>query len=185
MHSTIRVLIAAVILWVPGCALEEAGDPAAAAAEQGGPRADGPRGLSGCFVGGCSAQLCTDSPEAISTCEWRPWYACYRGGTCEAQASGQCGWTPTAELCDCVAEQGGSLEGCEPSPPGDCYVGGCSGQLCSDDPSVISTCEWRPWYVCFRGAHCAAQSTGQCGWTPDAELCACVSEHGGSIPGCS
>ena len=55
-----------------------------------------------CYVGGCSSQLCTDQPGAISTCEWREEYACYRDATCEVQADGNCGWTPTAELQACL-----------------------------------------------------------------------------------
>ena len=59
-----------------------------------------------CFVGGCSGQLCSDHEGAISTCEWRPEYACYQDAdaTCERQPSGQCGWTPTAELNSCLAQ---------------------------------------------------------------------------------
>src|SRR5690606_11183100 len=30
-----------------------------------------------------------------------------------------------------------------------CYVGGCSGQICSDQEGVISTCEWREEYACY------------------------------------
>jgi hypothetical protein len=55
-----------------------------------------------CFVGGCSSQLCTDEPGAISTCEWRDEYACYHTATCERQADGQCGWTDTPELQACL-----------------------------------------------------------------------------------
>jgi hypothetical protein len=32
-----------------------------------------------------------------------------------------------------------------------CVVGGCSGQLCADEP-LASTCEWRPSYACHRDA---------------------------------
>lgn len=56
-----------------------------------------------CFVGGCSGQLCTDQPGAISTCEWREEYACYQTATCERQPDGQCGWTETPELTTCLA----------------------------------------------------------------------------------
>jgi hypothetical protein len=56
-----------------------------------------------CFVGGCSSQMCSDRPDVISTCEWRPQYACYRTATCERQATGQCGWTMTAALQQCLA----------------------------------------------------------------------------------
>lgn len=60
-----------------------------------------PRGR--CYVGGCSAQLCTDDPDAASTCEYRAEYACYRSARCERQANGTCGWTKTDELAACLA----------------------------------------------------------------------------------
>ncbi|MFN0247855.1 MAG: DUF6748 domain-containing protein [Kofleriaceae bacterium] len=56
-----------------------------------------------CFVGGCSGQVCSDDPGAISTCEFRPEYACYQQATCERQTSGQCGWTQTPALEACLA----------------------------------------------------------------------------------
>ncbi len=67
---------------------------------------------SPCYVGGCSGQLCTDSPDIASTCEWRESYACYQNTTCERQVSGQCGWTETAELKACLinAEQKVNIE---------------------------------------------------------------------------
>lgn len=55
-----------------------------------------------CRVGGCSGQLCSDQPDAVSTCEWRPEYACYRTALCERQGDGQCGWTASQELTDCL-----------------------------------------------------------------------------------
>lgn len=65
-------------------------------------------GLSanGCAVAGCSGQLCVSAKEAgdiVTTCEYRSEYACYREATCEPQASGKCGWTPTSELQRCLA----------------------------------------------------------------------------------
>jgi hypothetical protein len=57
----------------------------------------------GCFVGGCSSQICSEDPHAISTCEYRQEYACYKTAACERQASGQCGWTDTAALRMCLA----------------------------------------------------------------------------------
>ena len=64
-----------------------------------------PPAANDCFVGGCSSQICSDREGVISTCEWRPEYACYQDAdaTCERQPSGQCGWTPTAELNACLA----------------------------------------------------------------------------------
>ena len=58
---------------------------------------------SPCYVGGCSNQLCTDNPNMGSTCQWTEAYACYKTAKCERQASGQCGWTMTSALQQCLA----------------------------------------------------------------------------------
>lgn len=59
-----------------------------------------------CYVGGCSSQLCTDTPDAVSTCEYREEYACYQNAICERQSNGACGWTQTQALKACVAGNG-------------------------------------------------------------------------------
>lgn len=67
--------------------------------EPPGPGPDQPA----CVKGGCSGTLCVEEGEdAITTCEWRPEYACYQTATCERQADGACGWTPTPELTACL-----------------------------------------------------------------------------------
>jgi hypothetical protein len=58
----------------------------------------------GCFVGGCSGQVCSEQEGVITTCEFRPEYACYQTATCERQAGGECGWTETPELDACLAD---------------------------------------------------------------------------------
>lgn len=55
-----------------------------------------------CYIGGCSSEVCTDKPGAVSTCIYRDSYACYKGATCERQANGACGWTQTTELKACL-----------------------------------------------------------------------------------
>ena len=64
---------------------------------------------NGCYVGGCSGQICSEDPEALSTCEWREEYACYHEATCEHQVDGQCGWTQTDDLVECLASAGEEL----------------------------------------------------------------------------
>lgn len=54
-----------------------------------------------CFKTGCSSQVCADK-EMITTCEWRPEYACYQKARCERQADGKCGFTRTPELIACL-----------------------------------------------------------------------------------
>ncbi len=59
-----------------------------------------------CARAGCSGQLCAEASEAggiVTTCEFRPEYACYRTARCERQTTGSCGWTPTTELAACLA----------------------------------------------------------------------------------
>lgn len=56
-----------------------------------------------CYTGGCSGQLCSDRQDMVSTCEYREEYACYQTATCERQASGQCGWTETPSLLQCLS----------------------------------------------------------------------------------
>lgn len=61
----------------------------------------------GCAIGGCSAHLCADAETAgdlVSTCEFRPEYACYRSARCERQTDGMCGWTKTEELMRCLSQ---------------------------------------------------------------------------------
>lgn len=62
----------------------------------------GPRCMAPCVKTGCSGQICADQSR-ISTCEFRPEYACYASATCARQADGACGWTQTPELVTCLA----------------------------------------------------------------------------------
>ena len=59
-------------------------------------------------------------------------------------------------------------------PPAPCFVGGCSGQVCSERKGVITTCEWRAQYACYKQASCERQDDGKCGWTATAELTSCL-----------
>lgn len=55
-----------------------------------------------------------------------------------------------------------------------CYVGGCSGQICSDKEGLVSTCEYAEAYACFKTAKCERQTNGQCGWTETSTLRMCL-----------
>lgn len=56
----------------------------------------------GCYIGGCSQQICSDQPDVVSTCEYRAEYSCYASAICEPQTDGECGWTESAELAQCI-----------------------------------------------------------------------------------
>lgn len=57
-----------------------------------------------CKIAGCSGQLCIDknAEDAITTCEYRTEYACYKSARCEKQTDGRCGWTETEQLIECI-----------------------------------------------------------------------------------
>src|SRR6185503_6278476 len=57
-----------------------------------------------CIKTGCSSQICSDQ-TVISTCEYRPEYACYQKATCERQSDGNCGFTKTRELTECLSRK--------------------------------------------------------------------------------
>jgi hypothetical protein len=74
------------------------------------------------------------------------------------------GLRPFFDECGCGCEQG-------------CVPSGCSGQVCADvDSNIVTTCEWRDEYACYRDAECTQQADGSCGWTPTAELEACLAD---------
>jgi len=78
------------------------GDTVSTPPDDGG-QASGPVVGKGCVVGGCSSQLCGEAgDDLISTCEWREEYACYQDAICERQANGECGWTETNKLTQCI-----------------------------------------------------------------------------------
>lgn len=60
-----------------------------------------------------------------------------------------------------------------PADRAECKPTGCSGIVCSDE-EVMTTCEYKPEYECYKTAVCTRQDDGQCGWTKSAELDACL-----------
>lgn len=57
--------------------------------------------------------------------------------------------------------------------PKPCFKTGCSGQVCADE-EVITTCEYKPEYECYKRAKCERQANGQCGFTDTPELRRCL-----------
>lgn len=58
-----------------------------------------------------------------------------------------------------------------------CVVGGCSAQLCGEKgemDGLVTTCEYRESYACYKQTKCERQTTGKCGWTDNAELAMCL-----------
>jgi len=58
-----------------------------------------------CIRTGCSGQICAET-DVVSTCEYQPQYECYQNAPCERQNDGQCGFSPTDELMQCLAMYG-------------------------------------------------------------------------------
>ena len=57
-----------------------------------------------------------------------------------------------------------------------CKKTGCSGQVCSDE-EVVTTCEYRPEYECYKKAKCERQTNGECGFTQTPELTSCLNKR--------
>lgn len=58
-----------------------------------------------------------------------------------------------------------------------CAVAGCSGQLCvsaDEAGDIMTTCEYRAEYSCYREASCEPQADGACGWTQTPQLLQCL-----------
>jgi hypothetical protein len=79
-------------------------EPATSSVPSDDPYYDEPSLVQPCYIGGCSGQICSNQPNVVSTCEWRPEYACYQHGKCERQLTGQCGWTNTVDLLRCLKD---------------------------------------------------------------------------------
>ena len=61
----------------------------------------GNTGPKPCKKTGCSSQVCSDE-DVVTTCEYRAEYDCYRRAACERQRNGECGFTMTRELSECL-----------------------------------------------------------------------------------
>lgn len=64
-----------------------------------------------------------------------------------------------------------------PQSISNCIVGGCSGELCTDaaNGDMMTNCDYRAEYACYKGAECTHQSDKKCGWTQTDKLRACLS----------
>jgi hypothetical protein len=69
-----------------------------------GPKKPDSGSMKPCMKTGCSSQICADH-NVISTCEFRPEYACYQKATCARQSDGNCGFTKTPALTECLAKK--------------------------------------------------------------------------------
>ncbi|MCK5025843.1 MAG: eight-cysteine-cluster domain-containing protein [Nanoarchaeota archaeon] len=60
---------------------------------------------------------------------------------------------------------------------GDCVTGGCSGTICQhkDSEPVMTTCEFKPEYACYKQIECKCVSNG-CVWDKTAEFEMCVQD---------
>jgi len=77
-----------------------------------------------------------------------------------------------------------SSDGSGSAVAGDCVKSGCSGTVCVEPgKEVVTTCEFKPEYACYRDATCGRQADGSCGWTKTPALEACLSNPPGGATG--
>lgn len=66
----------------------------------------------------------------------------------------------------------------------DCVKTGCSGTVCVEPgKEVVTTCEYKAEYGCYRDATCERQGDGKCGWTQSPELTSCLASPPPMDPG--
>ncbi len=61
------------------------------------------KSLGVCRPTGCSRNICSDK-DLFTTCQYKKEYACYKTALCEKQTDGQCGWTQTEVLKQCIEQ---------------------------------------------------------------------------------
>jgi hypothetical protein len=74
------------------------------------------------------------------------------------------------------AKASGSPSSGNQKPPANkkpCFKTGCSRQVCADE-EVVTTCEYRAEYDCYKSAKCERQANGECGFTDTPELRKCL-----------
>jgi eight-cysteine-cluster-containing protein len=60
-------------------------------------------------------------------------------------------------------------------PAAACAPTGCSNTVCAEVGSnIMTTCEYKDSYACYKTATCERQADGKCGWTETPELTACL-----------
>jgi hypothetical protein len=100
----------------------------------------GPPPGSSCRKTGCAGELCA-AQDVVTSCRWRPEYACYQGATCALGPDGACGFVQTPALQRCLAETRGCVhrgtyhEIGEGFPAGD----GCNSCSCLPGGRVVCT----------------------------------------------
>ncbi len=58
-----------------------------------------------------------------------------------------------------------------------CVPAGCSGTICaelSEAANIVTTCEYRAEYTCYKLTTCERQANGECGWTQTTEFASCL-----------
>lgn len=111
---------------------------------------------------------CADDARCTWISAWIPLCRC-AVGRCPCSVpppgSGEC---RTREQPDCSP----CPDCCDPLPPPTprCFVGGCSNEICSDQPGMVSPCIFPPpGGLPPKGAVCERRADGTCGWiAPDA-----------------
>lgn len=117
----------------------------------------------GCMVVKCSAgYTCNDGGGT-------------KNGTCVPDVT--CANVRCASGTHCEDAAGTQTAQCVANVQTACRKTGCSGQLCADR-DMITTCEMRPEYACFRAATCERGADGQCGFRKTADLTSCLSNAG-------
>jgi hypothetical protein len=97
-----RIVPAIGFVFAFGCVLAGCGS------ESNGQTSTGAIEVGSCHVGGCSGEVCSSEENVTSICTFRPEFKCYQSdeAVCEPQRDGECGWTQSRQLTECLTSGG-------------------------------------------------------------------------------
>ena len=89
---------------------------------------------------------------------------CYKDAQCKP-LRGKCQFIYTRSIRNCLNRSG------------ICVKTGCNGTICSSSKVRVTTCLWKPWYICYKDHKCIIKKNGVCGWNKTRRLKSCLKKY--------
>jgi hypothetical protein len=131
---------------------------------------------------GCTGNDACDDGQVcnIESCDSGATGSCVeRPDACAAILAPVCGCDEQTYDNDCRRLLAGVAKKSDGECQTPCYIGGCSGEVCSPFEGVNTPCVALPWHACVDLSECGLFAPGGgCGWKQTPEYVACMQQHG-------